>query len=211
MSMNRRLCPILVIVSYFLLCATAFGVFLLIPSNWLTSFTTNSTNLQTIAVLLTGAAIIWYTWETKRLREETQRQTEFQIRPFVIIEPSIDAKSIGFKVINAGNGPAMNIRIQDVQIDVDENIIVQFAPILFLRHGDSIKIQTKTFIKGVEVKGIVGDAIPGQLNPKYADRIRSLMIEFQSIDLLWRYSIKEQIAPERMEILSLDLKSHRID
>src|SRR5579875_2099451 len=82
---------------------------------------------QTWAVIATGAAVIWYTWETMLLRETaasqaeialrqrdaTLEQIEVQIRPFVIMEFA----SRGFALRNIGVGPALNVTVQNVVVD----------------------------------------------------------------------------------------------
>lgn len=69
-----------------------------------------------LAVLTTTLiAIIWYTWEAHSLRKETQRQTEIQQRPFVILE-SMNRDNSGYllalEMKNIGNGCAININFR---------------------------------------------------------------------------------------------------
>ena len=173
-----------------------FGIYFLFSSKW--------DQLQTLAVIVTGAVIVWYTWETKILREEAQKQTELQIRPFLLIDPFIDPEYFGFNLVNVGNGPAINIKLPDIQVDSDH--VIRFPkPILFLGPGNSVKISAKGFMKGIELKDFFKDVLFSQLNPDYANRILSFKIIFQAIDLR-QYAIKEQIAPARMEILSINQK-----
>jgi asparagine N-glycosylation enzyme membrane subunit Stt3 len=77
--------------------------------------------LQTWAVVLTGAVVIWYTWETMRLGRTAREQIEVQIRPFVILHPN----SAEFAVENVGQGPALNVRIKDAVIDKPSNVVVR--------------------------------------------------------------------------------------
>ena len=71
---------------------------------------------QTIAVVLTGLVLIWYTIETQLLRKESQKQTEIQIRPFVIVE----RKDRKIFLKNIGQGPALNVSVRPVQISSEE-------------------------------------------------------------------------------------------
>ncbi len=58
---------------------------------------------------ITLIAIIWYAWETRKLRMETVRQTELSQRPFVMIFET-DSNKIKYK--NSGQGIALNISIK---------------------------------------------------------------------------------------------------
>jgi hypothetical protein len=40
------------------------------------------------AVSLTGAVVIWYTWETMQLRRAAYREREGQLRPFIVFQQS---------------------------------------------------------------------------------------------------------------------------
>src|SRR5438876_1189628 len=95
----------------------------LMPGNW--------NGIQTIAVVVTGLSLIWYTWETKLLREIATRQlgatiaqVEAQIRPFVIIDRAYHP----FTIRNIGLGPALNVRVHDVDIDLDHKTGLRFRP-----------------------------------------------------------------------------------
>lgn len=84
--------------------------------------------VQTIAVILTGVILIWYTWETKRLREEahrqvvatnkqireTQRQIDVQLRPFLaVVAVWKNDQELGtFFLHNMGNGAAVTIKVR---------------------------------------------------------------------------------------------------
>ena len=65
--------------------------------------------------------LIWYAWETSKLRKsaqkqvkETQRQIEIQQRPFVIVR-NIENDMI--EVENVGSGTAINVKICCIQVD----------------------------------------------------------------------------------------------
>jgi len=77
----------------------------------------------------TGIVIVIYTREAYKLRATAQRQTELQLRPFVIFEVA-HVQNIGYlgKLKNIGNGTALNVNIsEDIvvkAIDVDSLIYV---------------------------------------------------------------------------------------
>lgn len=53
---------------------------------------------------ITFLAIVWYSWETKKLREETSFQKHLNVYPLLTVQ-MIDAKR--FAIVNIGKGPAM--------------------------------------------------------------------------------------------------------
>lgn len=62
--------------------------------------------LNTSILFGTALVIIWYTYETNRLREETIKQTELSILPCLALE-EIDELTLTIR--NIGNGAALNI------------------------------------------------------------------------------------------------------
>src|SRR5262245_29008515 len=84
---------------------------------------------QLIVTVITAIVLIWYTIETYRLRKEAQKQTELQLRPFVILE----VYQGNFSVRNIGNGAAVNVRVhQGQELDQAGNVmsgnLVNFSP-----------------------------------------------------------------------------------
>ncbi len=171
----------LCILIYFGLIGTSWLLF----NNWI--------SIQTVAVILTGAAIVWYTIETKVLRIETQKLTEIQIRPFVILE----IKDGNFVLRNIGHGPALNVSIRPVQISADESIIVCFEEMIpSIEPSKSVAITGESFHKGKSA----GDFFLAHIDPEYANRNLSVFINYQNIELR-HYTTKEQISPKRREIV----------
>ena len=54
-------------------------------------------------LFITFLAILWYSWETKKLREETASQKHLNVFPFLVVKEYDD----GLYVVNIGRGPAM--------------------------------------------------------------------------------------------------------
>jgi hypothetical protein len=73
--------------------------------------------ISPLILIITLIAIIWYTWETKKLREQTAKQTELQYRPFVMVfmKPGVEVGTIDgdapICVKNVGHSPAFNVKI----------------------------------------------------------------------------------------------------
>ena len=75
----------------------------------------------------TGVALAIYTYETYQLRKEAQRQTELQLRPFVIFEViQVYSTLYRGRLKNIGNGTALNVKIVgDITIEsvnIDSNL-----------------------------------------------------------------------------------------
>jgi len=157
---------------------------------WLITKSPNAT--QTMAVLLTGLIVLWYTYETKLLRSETQRQTEMSQRPFVVAKLVDDH----FEVSNLGHGVALNIRIKPIEVDQAEQILIQFPDsIPTLNPGETMRIIAESFKK----KAPAGDFFLAHLDPNYANRELVVEVKFQSIDFR-EYLTKEKILPGKREI-----------
>ncbi len=72
-------------------------------------FDINFWNLIILAI--TAIIILWYTIETKKLREEAQKTNKYSFRPIIVIKsisPYV-ANSWTVKINNIGKGPALNI------------------------------------------------------------------------------------------------------
>jgi len=150
---------------------------------------------EAVAVALTGAIIIWYTWETNLLRSEAQRQIEIQLRPFVVVIPG----NKKFRISNIGNGPALNVSIEDVLVDPNLDISIHFPDyISFLSKGETVDVHAESYKRGKPV----GDFFNAHLNPSYANQTLLLKIEFQNVEEQ-RYSVEERVSPEKMQIAGI--------
>ena len=71
-----------------------------------------------ITLIVTAVIILWYTWETKKLREEAQRTNKLSFRPVVVPKylSSVSNDSRHMKIMNIGRGPALNIECRISQI-----------------------------------------------------------------------------------------------
>ena len=171
--------------------AAYFGavlLFLICVRDWLAG--------QTFAVVLTGAVVIWYTIETQLLRKETQKQTDIQIRPFVIIE----LKNREFFLKNLGHGPALNVQVRPVQISSEESIVIKFGEMRpTINPGETVELKAEGFHKG----NPTGSFFTAHLNPEYANRNLSIFIDYQNIDLK-SYTTRERVSPKKWEIVEFN-------
>lgn len=142
---------------------------------------------QTWAVFVTGIIVIWYTWETMQLRHAAHEQRETQIRPYVILV----TESENISVVNVGNGAALHVRVQSVVVDKELNIEVRFPKTIpLLRVGESVPLETRSYIKGQDV----GDIFTAHVDPKYAVHELCVIVSFDNVELK-TYSISQNIMP----------------
>jgi len=73
-------------------------------------------SISSIILSLTFLAILWYAWETRGLKIQIIRQTELSLRPLVLIDWISPGKYV---LKNIGNGPALDIQIDEISL-IDE-------------------------------------------------------------------------------------------
>jgi hypothetical protein len=98
--------------------------------------------INTVVLFVTAVIIAWYTVETYKLRRETVRQNEINLRPYLV--PSFPETREGYKleVKNIGNGTATNIRINIPPMnftDVQVQWKYEVTPLDWLESGSSIE------------------------------------------------------------------------
>ena len=94
--------------------------------------------INTIVLAVTAGIIAWYTVETHRLRRETVRQNELQLRPYLV--PSFSEHQDGYKLAlkNVGRGTATKICIDSVVINLTDPVVqwkYEFSTIDWLECG----------------------------------------------------------------------------
>lgn len=100
---------------------------------------------------LTLIAIIWYAWETRRLRIENVKQTELSLRPYIILY-STQAGKIG--VENIGLSHALDVVIDTLEMNVFR---VLFQPRSLVRHGQPVAIEVTLEGKNPEADKMIRD------------------------------------------------------
>jgi len=150
---------------------------------------------ETATVILTGVVLIWYAWETNQLRRETQRQTEIQLRPFVIFRFENEV----FQVSNLGNGPALNVRIDDVRISKEDRAVIRFpevVPVLLVH--ESIPFPGEYILQGNTVDS--ESSAMAHLNPRFASLRLPVQIHFNNVEMK-SYTVKLVVSPGTIEIV----------
>jgi hypothetical protein len=109
----------------------------------------NLVDIANVFVLaLTLAAIVWYSFETRWLRQETEKNNAGSIRPIMIVEFTNDrlANDSPFPTIrNIGFGPAFNVEIESITNGEYE---ARFPRFLLIPNQSSQALQAKTYRNG---------------------------------------------------------------
>ncbi len=143
------------------------------------------------AIALTGAVIIWYTWETKQLRREAFFQREVQLRPFIVFQKAGET----YIVENIGNGAALDLRIDTVKAG-DTGLEIRFPHTLpLLKQHSTATIKIEVYINGNRVDDYLG----AHLDPRYAILDVDVKIHFSNIEGK-RYTLVETISPKTLSI-----------
>jgi hypothetical protein len=149
----------------------------------------------TVGVL--GFALV----EISKLRREAQTQTELQLRPFVIFEPT---EGKDFRVRNIGNSTALNVKVETFTLF--SAALAAFPwPVPVLRPDEARLLPGRTAL--VERKVVADDALFDVLRPtgEYVmsedDALRpTLRIEFDNV-AGQRYFVHERLLYGDLEIL----------
>jgi len=159
--------------------------------------------LQIISVSLLGltlVAIIWYAWETRKLRMETVKQTELSLRPYVILNQTY-VDRIDFE--NIGLSHALDVRIDDLETPLFR---VLFEPCCLVRHGQSVNVKFHLEGKDQETKEILKASRSTLGFPffKYYEPAKdySLMIQYNNIEGISYYTLLEvKLKENRIEVI----------
>jgi hypothetical protein len=139
--------------------------------------------------------------EISKLRREAQTQTELQLRPFVIFEPT---EGKDFRVRNIGNSTALNVKVETFTLF--SAALAAFPwPVPVLRPDEARLLPGRTAL--VERKVVADDALFDVLRPtgEYVmsedDALRpTLRIEFDNV-AGQRYFVHERLLYGDLEIL----------
>jgi hypothetical protein len=145
------------------------------------------------AVVLTGAVILWYTWETMQLRRLSFIQREAQIRPFILFRKDGDH----FFVENIGSSAALNIRLDTVNVSDEFKMRIEFPQsVPFLKSGCQAQVETKSIIRDEETPY----PVTAHLDPKHAALDLQVRIHFSNIEGR-QYTLLETISPQLLTVI----------
>jgi len=181
------------IIFSFLVVFTIIILKLLLPSiklsiPFLNSGLSNIT--QAVVLFWTGVALVIYTYETKKLREESHRQVEVGYKQIRVTQEQLELQLLPFVVLmreddkyffwNAGNGTAVNVKVS-----------------VAIGHPEDYEIfdyTTRTAILTKDKKDIVRDTNPTVLENK------NFHIEFENINKK-SYFVSGRLENGKTEIL----------
>jgi len=162
---------------------------------------------QVWVMLGTAGVVGFYIFQTHKLRREVQTQTEVQLRPFVIFEPT-EGKDLCVR--NIGNNTALNVRVGTFALSPpvydDRAVMAAFPqPVPFLRKGEARPLQGRTTT--IEEQVVDHEFLLAMLRPtsepgkEEAEPFRPRMrIEFENIQGQ-RYFVQERLLYGDIEIL----------
>lgn len=101
-------------------------------------FQTWGAMISTLALLATLGVIIWYSYETRRLRKATVKQTELQLTPYLILNYAVEKEIPEYTYLlckNIGNTSALNVRVETFEVKDNSGKLmwkVDFNPLYVL-------------------------------------------------------------------------------
>lgn len=134
--------------------------------------------LTMIVLAVTAGAILWYSWETRKMRNEMIKQTELSIRPQIIAY--LDEKGEYFFIKNVGYGTAMNIMVDDLYLWEKPPYEIKIA---FSRIDAIMPEEAKKLIHTPYTAGRKTDwNFISNLNPQWASQTYQLNITYDNIE-----------------------------
>jgi hypothetical protein len=144
--------------------------------------------IQTFVVIITLGVLIKYTCETYRMRRESEKQVELSTRPFVIISPSSQAGQ--YELRNLGNSPALNVKIDDINVDGIFHYI--FPELKVIPSNDGCLIKDISIIVSADRSSIIKEDL-GHLLIQSNNRILGFNIRYENL-LGGQYMTSEQLS-----------------
>jgi hypothetical protein len=138
--------------------------------------------LSLLVLSLTFFAILWYSWETHKLRIETAKQTRLRLRPMIILAyiKSENGMISGLCLSNIGNGIALNVKLLDIYVVDEDPFKVGWSfdevPVLPPNKSEKLIVRSPGTAEPLEEMWLAG------LEPDYADKNFGFVISYSDID-----------------------------
>lgn len=128
-----------------------------------------------VILLFPALILVWYTVETYFLRIISRQQLDLSIMPSIVMNKSEDEDS--FKIINVGNGVAVNIEFDDTILSDKLDIKLRCPKILSLLPGHSALINVQS------IRGNRSIDFPyfANIDRHYATQQYEITVTFQDI------------------------------
>ena len=148
----------------------------------------------------TAFIIILYTLETAAMREELVRQTELQLRPFVV--GNSDRGEL--VLVNVGHGTAVNIDAKPAVLKdpvLERKVGIRVYPPQIMQLRDYHRLDTREPFSFETGEPVSRELFAGCLTPRHATASTELTIEYDRVDGRHRYRSVIEVAPQRVRLL----------
>jgi len=153
-------------------------------------------SLATMIVLaVTAVAILWYSYETRKMRNEMVKQTELSIRPQIVAR--LDEKGEYFYVKNVGHDAAFNILTNEYYLVGPLTVKLIFDRIDALMPREEKRLDYKVYTAGkkeIELRPIA------EFNPEWHTLNFILKITYDNIEAI-KYLTKIQCGKDGIKLL----------
>lgn len=134
-------------------------------------------------LLLTLLAVLWYSWETRKLRILSKRQIELsQEHMELTLKPHLEIifQRAHFRLYNVGNGPAIHIRIDDAIVPLPQlpSVRLKFSCPPIISKDECLPIEIKRLW---EETGREADAGPGIYTPPLGTETVAIKVHFENL------------------------------
>jgi hypothetical protein len=148
-------------------------------------------NVQTAIYLVTGLVVLYYTYETYRMRKELVRQNQLAVQPLILatvkrVNVSHDMTDSRVVLRNIGRGPALFVRVDDFNVHDEEGggrFSLRIPPVDCIEGGMETALDVELITRETS-----GRETPqtwhfaGVLDPKSANSTYIVTICYEDID-----------------------------
>ena len=145
------------------------------------------------SVAITGAVILWYTWETMQLRRAAYLQYDAQLRPFILFRKDNE----NFLIENIGTGAALNIRLDTIHVSSEHGMRIEFPEsVPVLKSGCQVEIKVRSIANEKETEAPVW----AHLDPQHALLHLEVRIHFSNVEGK-KYALVETVSPKLLSVI----------
>lgn len=145
--------------------------------------TVTSQGFNSAVLSITLLAILWYSYETRRMKQELVAQRKFEQRPVLIVYRRTLNNNEVFRIRNIGRGVAFNVKIQKIRLGGEGNLTFEmgiYEPNI-LTPDEERDLEGQAKLKNVPVleRGVRSLAV---IDPKYAKKNFIFKITYEDIE-----------------------------
>lgn len=132
-----------------------------------------------ILVLTITLVVVWfYTYYTKKMQVTMVRQLTHQIKPLIAIKVIEGGRLL--EIRNIGNGTALNIKIERIELREGADIFFDFPMLPYLLAGEIHKLETKNYVGEEEWSSDFN--FSAHLDQRYANRVIPITIKYKDVE-----------------------------